>query len=127
MMREAMDIVGYYNVETALWTVYFSDFKNLHVVTEDIRCHLKRRHVNNLDVGIFEGENSTQLCVFPLEELFHRDSLELLNRDRINVHLYSSASFDGGPLLLEFIHHFFPNEQTLVGQFFNSIFSLFLE
>ena len=62
-----------------LMTVYFSNFKNLHVITKNIRCHLERRHVDNLDIGIFKGENSTQLCVFSLQELFHRDSLELLN------------------------------------------------
>ena len=110
MVREAMDVVGYNYMETALRTVYFSNFKNFHIVTKDIRCHLERRHVNNLDIGIFQGENSTQLCVFSLQELFHGDSLELLNWHRVNMYLHSSALFDRGPLLLEFVHHFFPYE-----------------
>ena len=43
------------------------------------------------------------------------------------MNLYSTASFDGWPLLLELIHHLFPNEEALVGELFHSILRLLLE
>lgn len=41
--------------------------------------------------------------------------------------LHPSSGFDGRPFDFELIHHFFPNEQALIGELFDSVFGLLLE
>ena len=43
------------------------------------------------------------------------------------MHLNSSPCLNGRPLLFELIHHFLPDEETLISKFLNSIFCLLLE
>ena len=75
-----MDVVWYHDMKSTLWTIYFSDFKNFHVIAKNITCHLKRSYNYNFNLRIFETKNPTKLGIFSLEELLHGDPLKLLNR-----------------------------------------------
>ena len=88
---------------------------------------MKRSDIYDLHIWVFQAEDSAQLGIFSLQELCHRYTLQFFNWNGADVHLHSSPIFDGRPFLLEFVHHLFPDEQAFVGQFFNSIFCLFLE
>jgi len=79
MMRELGNIVWHNNRQPVLCRVDLSDLQNLHVITEDITGHLERCHVDNLNIRVFQTENSAQLCVLSLQELLHRNSLKLFD------------------------------------------------
>lgn len=126
-MWELQNIFWDNYIKPALRGVDLSDLQDLHVITQHVTRHLERRNVDHLHIWVFEREDPAQLRILSLQELLHRDAFQFFNRQRADMHFNPSARFDARPLLLEFIHHLFPDKQGLVGQFFNSIFCLLLE
>lgn len=127
VVGESIDVVGHDNVKSALRAVDFSDLEYLHVVPQHFSGHLERRNVNHFDLGVFKAENSAQLRIFSLQEFLHRDSLELVNRDRADMDFNSFLAADKRPFLLELVHHFSPNVEGLICKLLNTVFSLLLE
>ena len=127
MMRESVSVIRDNNVKSTLRAINLPNFKNFHVVSEDITGHLEWSYIDYLNIWVLKTKNSAELRIFPLQEFFHRNSLKLLDRHRIDVYLNPSPSFDWRPFIFELIHHFLPHKQTLIGQFFNSILCLLLK
>ena len=65
-MRKSVDVVRHYNVQTTLWAVDLANLKDLHVVAQHIAGHLEGRHIDHLDIWIFQAEDSTKLGVLTL-------------------------------------------------------------
>ena len=79
MVRESLDVLRYDEVHTFHTIVDVTDFEDFGVVAQHVWRHLEGRHVDDVDVGVLCGEDSTDLGVFALEELIHGDALGLLD------------------------------------------------
>lgn len=94
MMRESVSVIRDNNVKSTLRAINLPNFKNFHVISEDITGHLEWSYIDYLNIWVLKTKNSAELRIFPLQEFFHRNSLKLLDRHRIDVYLNPSPSFD---------------------------------
>lgn len=127
MIREFFNVLRHYEVHSLRGSFHVTDFKNLHIVSKDIRRHLERWNVNHIHIWVFRCKDPTDLCVFPLQKFVHRNSFHLLNRKRVDMNFDTSSLLDCRPLLPELFHHLLPYEQRFTGELINSLFRLFLE
>ena len=111
MVRESFDVLRHNEMDSLVATLNITDLQDLGVVAEHIWSHLEWRNIDNVYIGVFGGENSTDLSIFALEEFVHRDSLGLFDRERVDMDLNAFAGLDGWPLLTELLHHLFPDEE----------------
>ena len=127
MIRELVDVFRHDEVHSLSTTVDIADFKNLRVIAQNIRGHLEWRNVDDVNVGVFGSEDATDLRIFSLQKFVHRDALRLFYRKRVDMDLDPLPSFDCSPLLSEFFHHLFPNEEGLICKLVDTFLGLFLE
>lgn len=71
VIRESINVLRHHKVDTLVSTFDVTDFEDFSVVAEDVRGHLKGRDVDDVDVWVLGGENSTDLGVLSLKELVH--------------------------------------------------------
>lgn len=77
-MRKLIDIIRCQNIKPTIWVINVSYFKDLHIVTDYIICHLEGRNINYIYIRIFNTKDSTDLSIFSLQKLFHGYSLQLI-------------------------------------------------
>ena len=127
MIREFMDIIWHDNIYSPMRVVDLSDLKDFHVVACDIIGKLEGRHIDYIDIRVFDSEHSGDLSVFSLKELLHGNTLELMHGIRIDVYLYALLLLNILPLLLEFFLHLPPQIEVLVVNLLHAGLSLLLE
>ena len=127
MIREFMDIIWHDNINPRMRIVDLSDLKNFHVVACYIIGQLEWRHIDDIDIRVFNCKYSGNLSVFSLEELFHGNTLELMHGIRIYVDLNALFFLNILPLLLELFLHLPPKIEVLVVDLLDASLSLLLE
>ena len=127
MVWELFNILRNNKVNSLRHPIWISNFKNFHIVSQNVWSQLIRWNVYNLNVWIFCRENPAYLRIFPLQELLHWHTLHLIYRKRVNMYLNSFAAFYGRPTSSKLFHHFFPDEKRFICNFLHPILCLFLE
>jgi hypothetical protein len=122
-----MDIIWHDNIYSPMRVVDLSDLKDFHVVASDIIGKLEGRHIDYIDIRVFDSKHSGDLSVFSLKELLHGNTLELMHGIRIDVYLYALLLLNILPLLLEFFLHLPPQIEVLVVDLLHAGLSLLLE
>ena len=95
------------------------DLQDLQVVTHDISGEGERRDIDDFHVGIAKSENTGDLSILPLQELLHGHSLELIDREGVDVDFHSFLALDLRPSSAEFFLHLSPDEKRLIVELFN--------
>ena len=127
MIREPLNVLGHNKVHALIATLNVANLEDLRVVAQHVWGHLEGRNVDNVDVWVLSGKYATDLSVFALQELVHRNAFGLFNGKRVDMDFNAFASLDSWPLLSELFHHFLPYKEGLVCQLVNPLFRLLLE
>ena len=65
-MWESINIIWDQNMKTALGRINFTNFKNFHVISKHIACHLEWSDINDLYIWVFQSKYSTKLSILSL-------------------------------------------------------------
>lgn len=96
----------------------FPQVKNLHVVLGNLGCQQEGRHVDDVDVWVFQSENSRNLGVFPLLIFLETHASQLCDAERVYMDFDSALLLDCRPANFELLLHFFPHLERLLMQLF---------
>lgn len=114
-MRVELDVVFGYNCKKSFFRFFnFYKFKNLGIIFGDLRCQCVRTDVNNINIGVFQIENTCNLCIFFLFVMVNRLSFGFRNRIRINMDFHSFLLLNFRPAILKFFLHFAPYSHTFI-------------
>ena len=127
MVWEFMDVIWHDDIDSPMRVVNLSDLKDFHIVASDIISKLEGRHIDDIDIRVFDSEHSGDLSVFSLKELLHGNALELMHGIRVDVYLYALLLLNLLPLLLELFLHLAPQIEVLVVDLLDAGFGLLLE
>jgi hypothetical protein len=113
-MAVETDVVFWHDgPEALLRFLDFYKFQNFGVIFAHFTGQRVGADVDNIYVGVFQVENTGDLCIFFLFILVNRQTFCLCNRIRVDMDLESPLLLDLRPALLKLLLHFAPNLQRL--------------
>jgi len=125
---EFFNVLWYYELNSAVFRWKTRDFKDLHVISQYILCHLIRAHIDYFNVRVLAScKYSTNLGIFSLQEFFHAHSFHFVDGERIDMNLNSFPLLYNLPVLLEIIHHLSPDKHIVCVLLLYTVFCLLLE
>lgn len=128
MIWEFFNVLWYYELDSAVFRWKTRDFKDLHVISQYILCHLIRAHIDYFNVRVLASRKySTNLGIFSLQEFFHAHSFHFVDGERIDMNLNSFPLLYNLPVLLEIIHHLSPDKHIVCVLLLYTVFCLLLE
>mgnify|MGYP000982969722 FL=1 len=110
-------------VESFTRLLDFDQFKDLHVVLEDLASQSERAHIDHIHIWVFDRENSSDLRIFLLFELLDGHALHLSHRERIDVNLDAFLVLDVWPAAFKLLLHVTPDSPRLIIQLVHFYFS----
>jgi hypothetical protein len=104
------------NVQSTRCIFDFNQFQYFHVILAYLWCHKIGCNIDNINVWIFQTEDSRKLTIFALLILLKTHSSQVRNTETVNMDFDATLITDGRPGLLEFFLHFRPDAERFLLQ-----------
>lgn len=116
MLVETDIVLGDNQVESLCWLLDLYQLQNLHVVLVDLRGECVGTDVDDVNIGVLDGEDSHNLSILLLLQFLDRHALHLRDREGVDVDFNAFLLLDFGPAVLELFLHVPPDLPRLVIQ-----------